>query len=87
VDINYNINFPDLPKSYDDYSAYIKVNLIDAAITIKHLKKTIDIDSIDFKISFNKNKIDAFGIAKVNNTDVNLIILNLKVNKLILILI
>ena len=71
IDINFNINFPNLSKSYEDYSADIKVNLIEGRITKKHLKESIDIDSLDLEIFFNKNKIDSFGNAKFNNTNIN----------------
>ena len=71
MDINFNINFPNLSKSYDDYFADIKVNLIEGRITKKELKKSIDIDSVDLEIFFNKNKIETFGHAKFNNTNMN----------------
>jgi hypothetical protein len=68
MDINFNINFPDISKSYDDYYTDIKVNLIEGTIINKYLKKTIDIDTVNLKIFFDKKKIDFIGNAKVNNT-------------------
>ena len=69
--INFKVNFPDLSNGYDDYSADINGSLISDIIKINYLNNNINIDTIDFKISLNKNTIEAFGKVKVNNTHIN----------------